>query len=143
MNVVLPRALFNAKNSKDYVKLCNKYLTLYKDLLYKHLNKTKLILHKQRLENDSNIQKIYSGLNMNLIIDTYINNLKVIYNSRLDICYYDVPEKLKCPGTNTSMKYVIKALEYGDELYPPLYWIRLTYKIFKLTLYGLRTEIKL
>ena len=59
-----------------------------------------------------------------------MNNLNCFYNANQGKCYYSVSDSIKCIGTNNNLNYLIRLCEYGNDIVPPLNWIRHSYNKF-------------
>ncbi len=121
---------FNYTN--EYINYCESRLSEFKILLRNKLNVSKLNSRKDGLLNSKNIRWLPTTINFKLtsITDMYIRRLHCELDKNSNRCYYTVHNGVKCPGTETSLNTVIKIIEFGNELVPPMNWIRHTYQEF-------------
>lgn len=132
MKFIFPIKKKDNESTKLYISKCRMYLTIFKQILQGKIQNNKLVCRKEDLFNEPNIHwRIDKAeYNINLIINTFINQLQCYYDSYDNVCYYMLPNNIRCPYTTTNLNKVIRTLEYGGQNMPPLAWIRPSYQQF-------------
>lgn len=116
----------------QYIHRCQLNLCVFKQILRNNIKQDKLNVRKNLILKQSNIQWTSTyKCNMYNILMLYVNNLNCVYDSKLDKCYYGVPDSIRCPNTKTSLNTVIRTLEYGTTDMIPLFWVRQSLFNFK------------
>lgn len=132
MKLWVPITSNQFKYTNEYINYCNVKLQELKILLKTRLDNNKLSTRKNSLLESNSIIWLPNTINFNLnsITDTYIKRLYCSLDRANNHCYYTIPIGIRCPGTKTSLDTVIRLIEFGNDIIPPMNWIRHTYHEF-------------
>lgn len=112
----------------SYIAECTLYLVSIKTILQNSINISKWNLLTPKLIDSKIIlvQNPYKFLARRIPFQ-YVNNLTVSFDKNNSRCYYYVSDMVKCQYTANSLNEVVQLVEYGNDVIPPINWIRSSY----------------
>ena len=127
---------FPNKNGNDqdlsvYIYSCRAALSVFKMILNSNINHPSM----KRIETVLKSKNVLDFTNKDRfsilsVIQCYESSLVCYYDEKSCRCYYEVPKIIKCPNTTNSLQFVIRLIEFGNDLIPPTNWIRHSYNKF-------------
>ena len=117
---------------QDYIQQCTVDGNVLKAILKNGMNNTRFTALQSKLDKCEAIHYTTEQRRSPITIaNMYINSLQCFYDFGSYMCYYAVPDIVRCPNTTDSLNYVIRLIEYGNDEIPPMNWIRHSYEQFK------------
>lgn len=119
----------NIDDQSRYILKCSLEIGTIRSFLRSNINSVRWNALTDKLQDIEEIEftKKVSALT---IANQYISNLQCFYDAPSSMCYYMVPDMIRCIGTNTSLNKVIRFIEYGTVDIKPMNWIRHSYNQF-------------
>lgn len=132
MKIWFPISLEDTENNdvNRYILKCYGYLYTLRAILKSNIILPKWKVIETKLQENNLLDVVGNKFNISNIPYQYVNNLNCFYNANQGKCYYGVPDSIKCIGTNNNLNYLIRLCEYGNDVIPPLNWIRHSYHKF-------------
>jgi hypothetical protein len=122
------------RDKQSYIRLCLLDLATFKIILRQYMNIPRLIALQGTFDKSKVLKTTFLRTNTKhtvLIADQFINELRCRFDEQSGYCYYYIPRTIRCIGTNISLLYIIKLIEYGNDVIPPFGWISHSYLKFK------------
>lgn len=121
----------NQETVAQYICYCNIAMYTLKNILQSNINSLRWNTLTSRLT-ESNLIQIDNPIKFNAIRipNQYISRLCCTYDPNISKCYYYVPDSVKCQYTSNTLNQVVELAEYGNDVIPPMNWIRYSYTKF-------------
>lgn len=131
MKVWFPIEKSNNEEYLEYVSKCRSMIAVFKMCFNSCVNRSSL-LRIERIMKENNMLDFLNKDRVSILqaLNQYTASLKCYYDKRRNQCYYDTPKIVKCNNTTTSLEYVMRLIEFGNDLIPPTNLIRHSYNKF-------------
>ena len=115
----------------QYIAYCNIAMYSLKNILQANINTSRWNILTPKLV-ESNLVQIDNPLKFNArqIPNQFIVRLCCVYEPNLSKCYFCVPDTVKCRYTSNTLNQVIELVEFGNDVIPPMNWVRYSYQKF-------------
>ena len=120
----------NKQTKQDYIRQCLIDLYVFKQLLKKTMNYTRINSAQNKLK-ESTIIHTTEHFKLQEAMLKFVDCLSCHYDDDLCRCYYSVSDLVMCPRCEEKLNYVIRLVEFGNDSIPPMNWIRFTVIKFK------------
>lgn len=126
-----PKKKKDEEDSSIYIYSCRAALSTFKMILNSNINKPSM----KRIDNILKGKNVLDFTNKDRfsifsVIRFYESSLACYYDDKERRCYYEIPKIIKCPNTTNSLQFVIRLIEFGNDLIPPTNLIRHSYRKF-------------
>lgn len=121
----------NQQSVPQYISYCNLAMYTLRNKLRTNINSARWGILTPKLT-QSTLIEITNPMKFNArqIPDQYISKLVCGYDENRARCYYYVPDNVKCLYTSNSLNQIVELIEYGNDLIPPMNWLRYSYQKF-------------
>lgn len=138
MKVWFPVSLQESKKDSEssYYMHCSLYLARFKAILRRNVLIPKWNVVGDKLIESELLHNVTQNFKVLNIPNQFINNLRCTYDGYSEKCYYYIPDIVRCFGTTDNLNKIIHICEFGNDMIPPLNWVRHSYLILKDTVRG-------
>ena len=131
MRIWCPVKRFEKENIPQFINRCNTYLSQFRMILQSNINIPSMKrIEKILKERDFLLFVNKERFSILQTLNQYISSLNCYYDESENKCYFDIAGITRCINTKNSLQFVIRLIEFGNDIVPPTNWIRHSYVKF-------------